>query len=220
MSAARVRRLDRAAWLMSRELEELGSDLREARLGAGLTLREVGARVGMAASVVLATERGRQPGPRPALLARHAAAVGMRARIKAYPDGEPLRDAASVALLAAFRQRLAPDVPFRAEQPVTSDASDQRAFDALLMLPPGCRSAVEVISRFHDCQAQLRQLHLKQRDGEVERMILVIKATQHNRRALATAAEVVGATFPLGTRRVMAALAAGRDPGGNGVALL
>jgi transcriptional regulator with XRE-family HTH domain len=204
---------------MQRDLAAAGDDLRSARLREGLTLREVGARVGVVPSVILKTERGLGPGPRPALLAAHATAVGMRARIKVYPEGEPIRDAVQVAMIGASRRRLPPDVPFRAEQPVTDEPGDRRAFDGLLLLP-GCRCAVEFTSRFHDCQAQLRELHLKVRDGDVDRLILVVKATHHNRRAIAAAADVVATSFPLGTRRVMAALTAGRDPGANGIVFL
>jgi transcriptional regulator with XRE-family HTH domain len=218
--AGRERRIERAVRLIQRDMDELGADLRSSRLAAGLTLREVGAAIGVSASVVLETELARRPGPRPPLLAAHAAAVGLRVRVRAYPEGEPLRDAGSVALAAAFRRRLSGDVVFRAEQPVTNDPSDQRAFDAVVLLRPDCRCAVEFVTRLHDCQAQLRQLHLKQRDGRLDRMIVVVKATRHNRRALAAAEDVLRATFPLGTRRVMAALADGRDPGADGVVLL
>jgi hypothetical protein len=43
--AGRERRIERAAWLMLRNLEEVGAELRNARLAAGLTLREVGERI-------------------------------------------------------------------------------------------------------------------------------------------------------------------------------
>jgi hypothetical protein len=50
--------------------------------------------------------------------------------------------------------------------------------------------------------------------------VLLIKATQHNREALASASDVVATTFPLGTRETFAALQIARDPGDNGIALL
>ena len=215
---SRERRLERAAWLMQRDIEQLGDDLRNARLDAGLTLREVGRQLGVSAATVLANERARPPGPRPDLLRRHAAAVGLRARIKVYPEGDPIRDAASIRLFDAFRARL-PRLRFRPEVPVRADQGDMRAWDGVGDLP-GCACAFEFVSRFHDCQAQLRTFELKLRDGTVDRLVLVVMATHANRRALRAARDVVAAAFPLTTRQVMAALSAGRDPGANGVVLL
>lgn len=217
--ANRERRLERATWLMQRDLQELGADLRSARLGAGLTLRDVAQAVGAVPSTVLNWERARPPGPRPAQIARHASAVGMRARIRAYPDGDPLRDTPSVRLIATFRARLPSRHRFRAEVPVSATAGDLRAWDGVLELP-GCAVATEFITRFHDCQAQLRALELKFRDGSVDRLIAVVAATHANRRALAAARDILAAALPLGTRKVMTALAAERDPGANGLVLL
>jgi transcriptional regulator with XRE-family HTH domain len=200
-------------------MQELGNDLRTARLSAGLTLREVAAAIGVAPTTVLRWERARLPGPRPEMVARHAAAVGMRVRIKAYPDGAPVRDAPSLRLAAAFRVRLPTRHPFRPEVPVSGTPGDRRAWDGVLDLP-GCSIGLEFVTRFHDCQAQIRGFQLKLRDGSVDRLIVVVAATHANRRALALARDVVTAAFPLATRAVMAALAADRDPGENGIVLI
>jgi hypothetical protein len=50
--------------------------------------------------------------------------------------------------------------------------------------------------------------------------VILIRATNHNRAALASAADVLATTFPLGTRATLAALSDGRDPGDNGIVLL
>ena len=143
----------------------------------------------------------------------------LRIRVKCYPDGDPIRDSVSVRLIGAFRARLPADHRFRPEVPVSQNPGDLRAWDGVLDLP-GCRCATEFVTRFHDCQAQLRAFELKLRDGSVDRLVLVGLATHANRRALALAQDVVDAAFPLGTRPVMAALMAGRDPGANGMVLL
>jgi transcriptional regulator with XRE-family HTH domain len=214
---SRERRLERAAWLMQRDIQQMADDLRNARLDAGLTLREVGRQLGVSAATVLAHERAQPPGPRPDLLSRHAAAVGLRARIRLYPEGDPIRDAASIRLIGAFRARL-PRLPFRPEVPVRADQGDMRAWDGVGDLP-SCVCAFEFVTRFHDCQAQLRAFELKLRDG-ADRLVIVVMATHANRRALSVARDIVAAAFPLKTRQVLAALSAGRDPGSNGVVLL
>lgn len=204
---------------MQRDLQQLGDDLRNARLDAGLTLREVGRQVGVCAATVLALERARLPGPRPEMLSRHAAAVGLRARIKVYPDGDPIRDAPSTRLIGAFRARLRSNPRFRPEVPVSVTPGDMRAWDGVLDLS-GCDCATEFVTRFHDCQAQLRAFELKLRDGSVDRLVVVVLASHSNRRALRAARDIVSAAFPLRTRQVMAALVVGRDPGANGIVLL
>lgn len=201
---------------MRRDLEDLGNDLRSARLANGLTMRAVGTRIGISPPSVLRIERGRfPPGAPPEVIARHAAAVGMRARIKVYPEGAPIRDAAQVALIGAFGKRLGPAAKLLIEQPVSPATGDLRAFDATLDLPGGC--GLEFVTRFHDCQSQLRQGLLKQRDSGLCRLIFVVRATHANRRAMAAAADVIATTFPLNTRAVMAALQAAKDPGANGL---
>jgi transcriptional regulator with XRE-family HTH domain len=218
---ARERRLERSAWLMQRDLVQLGNDLRQARIMAGQTLRAVAARIGTSPSSVLRTERARfPPGASPESIARHAAAVGMRARIKVYPEGPPIRDAAQIDLIRAFQARLAPETRrlFRLEQPVTTEMGDLRGFDATMEIAGGV--GLEFISRFYDCQAQLRAAHLKQRDSGIARLIFVVKDTHANRRAINAVRDVIQASYPFGTRRVMAALVAGRDPGANGVVFL
>jgi hypothetical protein len=70
-----------------------------------------------------------------------------------------------------------------------------------------------------DCQAQLRAAHLKQRDAELDRMVIVVKATRANRRALREAAPAIADAFPGSSRRLLAILAAGELPPSNGVIL-
>jgi transcriptional regulator with XRE-family HTH domain len=215
----RERRLPRATALIRADLTEAGSDLRTARLRAGLTAAAVAKAIGSSESTVLRTERAVRPGVRPDALARHAAALGLRARIRLYPDGDPIRDAAQVSVMRSFRERIGTSVPMLLEVPIQGNANDRRAFDAVLRLPT-CRCGVEFYTRFHDCQGQLRAAHLKFRDAGLDRLIIVVKATHANRRALAAAADIIATTFPLGTRQILSALAAGRDPGANGIVLL
>jgi hypothetical protein len=63
-------------------------------------------------------------------------------------------------------------------------------------------------------------MQLKQRDSGVPRMILLIAATERNRRLLRQLLPVLRVTFPLGTREVLDALRRGQDPGANGIVVL
>jgi hypothetical protein len=79
---------------------------------------------------------------------------------------------------------------------------------------------VEAISRLRDVQAQVRAAQLKRHDANIERLIVLVAATHANRRALAAAEPLLAAAFPVGSRRTLAALAAGLDPGGDAVVFL
>lgn len=216
--ASRERRLDRAARLIMRDVAELGRELRGARLSAGLTLRAVADAVGVSASTILRLEEGTASGISVATLARHAAAVGLRARLKAYLEGAPIHAAGQVGLIRDFTERF-PKLSLRLEVPVTDDPFDPRAFDATTRLgTEPC--ALEFLTRFRDTQGQLRPLLKKQSDAGIPRLIVVIRSTRGNRRAVAAAIDVMKDTFPAGTRGLFRALAANQDPGGNGIALL
>jgi len=212
----RERRNERASWLIRKDLVELGNDLRTARLANGLTMRAIANRIGVSPTTILRIERANFEGASPDVLARQAAAVGLRVRIRAYPEGPPLRDAPQIALERKFLELLGPGAPpLRLEQGVTDDPLDRRAFDATLDIPGGL--GLEFVTRFHDCQAQLRQGLHKQRDAGLARLVFVVKATHSNRHAVAAAADVIATTFPLGTRAVIKALREGKDPGANGL---
>ncbi len=98
-------------------------------------------------------------------------------------------------------------------------AQDLRAADAVIQSGT-VRIMVEAFTRLADAQAQLRAVHVKARDMGIGRVVIVVAATKANRRALAEAASVLAADFPLGTKATLAALTAGRDPGANGVVVI
>lgn len=215
--ANRERRLQRAEWHIQRDVREAADELRRARLAAGLTIRQVASLIGVGRTTVLRMEQGWLPGPRPMMLARHAAAVGLRARIRLYPGDGAVRDAGQVALIRRFRERIGNAGRWAFEVPIPRPG-DQRALDAVLTVPGG-RIGLEFYVRLADCQAQLRAAHLKQRDADLEGMVIVVKATHANRRALREAAPAISDTFPGSTRRLLAILAAGELPAANGVIL-
>jgi transcriptional regulator with XRE-family HTH domain len=197
---------------------ELGLELREARLARGLRLTDVARVANSSTSHVSRVELGLVPDLSIADAMRHGTVVGLRLHARFYPAGGGLRDAAQIDLLRRLRARIGDRWSWQLEAPLNI-AADLRAFDALLSNGE-TTVAVEAITRLRDAQAQLRAAALKQRDGGVLRLVLLIRATEHNRGALASAADVVATTFPLGTRATLAALSEGSDPGDNGIVLL
>jgi transcriptional regulator with XRE-family HTH domain len=216
--ANRISKLGEANSRARRLLADLGSELREARIGRGLRLMDVARAAGASASHISRIERGLTRDLGLLHLVRHGAVVGLKLHARFYPAGGGLRDAAQLDLLRHLRARIGDRWSWQLEAPL-SIAGDLRAFAALLTNGE-VTIAVEAITRLRDAQAQLRAAALKQRDGQVPRLVLLIKATDHNRAALASAADVLATTFPLGTRATLTALTQGADPGDNAIVLL
>jgi hypothetical protein len=146
-----------------------------------------------------------------------AAAVGLNVRLRAFPGGDAIRDAGQAHLLQRFRSRLHPALAWSTEVPLPIPG-DLRAWDALIR-GPGWRIGVEGETVLDDVQAIERRLALKERDGEVDRVILLVADTMRNRRALA-ATPAAFSDLPVRTRAVLAALRVGRDPGRSGIVIL
>jgi transcriptional regulator with XRE-family HTH domain len=196
----------------------LGEELREARLIAGLTQVEVGRAVGISGAQVSRIERGLVPGVQLQTFCRLLAVVGRELSARSYPAGPPVRDKAHLALLESLRERLPPTLRMRVEVPLGLPG-DQRALDARID-GTGVVVAVEAETRLRDMQAQLRAAVLKGQDSGSDRLILLVKGSRGNRLALRESLPLLAATFPVSNRAALAALAAGRDPGGNAIVVL
>ena len=196
----------------------MGRELRLARITAGRTQSEIAALLGTSESRLSAIERGRCPSATLLHLSRHAATVGLRLHVGAYPGGRRLLDAPQLALLNRFRARIAPAWRWEQEVPIPIEG-DLRAADARITTP-GCAIVVEAITRLADVQAQLRAAQLKRRDLSAQRLILLLAATGANRRAQREAGPVLPGALPIATRAALDALEAGRDPGGDALVLL
>jgi len=198
-------------------LSGLSSELREARLAAGLSQAHVAWAAGLTQSRVSRTERGQRLPPRLDELAQHCAALGLRLSLRAYPEGLPVRDAAQLHLLARFRSRLGPGLGWMSEVPIAGHG-DLRAWDALLRASETI--GVDAETRLRDIQALQRRTELKWRDSGVDKVVLVVAATKHNRAVLREHRLALASTLPLDTGAIMASLGAGEPPRANGIAIL
>ena len=192
------------------------ADLARARRGAGLSREAVGRAAGLSRSALERLETGAR---RLTVqeLAAVGAAVGLDVRLRAYPAGDAIRDAGQQRLLERLRSRLDPNSGWRTEVPLPIDG-DRRAWDAVIR---GIRwlAAVEAETVLDDLQAVDRRIALKQRDGGVDHVILLVADTRRNRRALAAAPHAFAA-FSRDARTVLCALRAGRDPGCSAILIL
>ena len=216
--ATRTRSLDEARRAWERTAREIGNELRTGRHILGATQSEIGTAIGTSGQEVCRRELGRTDRMTGDRLAVHAAAVGLKLVVKLYPLGGGIRDAAQARYVAAFVARVGRQWHVTLEAPIPI-AGDLRAVDVLLA-SERARIVVEVITRLADLQAQVRAAQLKARDIGATRLILVIAGTHANRNALASARSALVPAFDQDSRRLLADLAAGRDPGRDGIVVL
>jgi len=183
----------------------------------GTSQAALGRAIGVSRHRIGRVERGKAATPSLKYLSRHAALLGLRVSVKLYPIGGAIRDAAQAKYIEKFLARIGHSwrVSLEATLPMPGDL---RAIDVLL--DGVIVIAVEVITKLADLQAQLRAAQLKQRDIGAARLVIVVAGTHANRSALADARAILGTSFDLDTRRILAVLADGKDPGRDAIVVL
>jgi len=194
------------------------AELRTARLDRGLGGADIAREVGISPAQYSRIERGLTASVSIEAASVLLAAVGLELSVRADPGGEPLRDAAHVALIGRFKAvvhralRILTEVPFPAP-------GDRRAWD-VVVVGNGWRHGVEAETRPRDRQALERRLALKFRDGDVSSMSLLLLDSRYNRDFVRANSDVLSDRFPIAGRRALELLHAGVDPGGNAIILL
>ena len=188
-----------------------------------MTMEELGRRIGLSASQVSRIERGLHRHVTLEQLATMGAVAGLDVRLRAYPGPDPALGAPQTAVLGRLVARLPPTVRVQTEVGLPIP-TDQRAWDVMLL---GLRLGratqplpVDIETRFHDPQAQVRRVLLKLRDSQVPAVLLVLADTRLNRDAVRGAAAMFRGDFPVPARTALAALSRGDHPGGSSIVLL
>jgi transcriptional regulator with XRE-family HTH domain len=214
----RERRIDLGRRLARSALARIGEELRNARLAAGLTQRQVGAAAGISHAQVSRIELGRAPRVPYATLAVIAAVLGLDLPLRTFVSGDPIRDAAQLALLARLRAVIPDHLTWRSEV-LLKLPGDRRAWDG--EIGGGVwRLPVDAETRLHDVQALARREALKRRDDGNPTVLLLVADTRHNRRMLRLAAADLAAAFPLAGSIALASLRAGELPSASAIVLL
>jgi transcriptional regulator with XRE-family HTH domain len=195
----------------------LASELATSRRAIGISQREVARRVGASPQTIARAEAGEPSALTIDLAARLAPALGLQLAASLYPFGEPVRDTAHLGLISRFRARLHPGLRWRVEVPIPI-AGDPRSADALIEGGFGT-ALVEAETHLGDIQAIERKTAAKARDLGVERLILLVSDTRHNRSVTRLHPEL-RERFPVDTRTCLGSLGRGSDPGGDCLVVL
>ncbi len=193
-------------------------DLRSARHDRGLGGAEIARAAGISPAQYSRIERGLKAGLSIEELSVLLAAVGLELVVRTHPGGEPLRDAAHIALIDRLRLRVHRSLRFRTEVPFPAP-QDRRAWDVVIA-GPDWRHGVEAETRPRDRQALERRLALKLRDGDATSLSLLLLDSRHNREFVRANRDVLAERFPQPGRRALELLGAGANPGANSVILL
>src|SRR5688572_22572737 len=149
--ATSERAVDRGRRDAARHMQDIGRELREARLAAGLSQAKVGKAVGVSHSTISRIESALARDVPLIRLDLVAAVVGLRLSVRAFPMGRAVRDEAQLALVARLRTELHPSLAWRTEVPIPI-VGDLRAWDASIG-GPGWTVYVDAETRIRDVQA-------------------------------------------------------------------
>jgi transcriptional regulator with XRE-family HTH domain len=199
-------------------VEMVGRELRQARRQLGLSQQAIAVASETTRSKVSRVERTKDPGLSIADATAMLEAVGLDLSLKAYPGGEPARDAAHTALLERIHALLHPTLRWDTEVPLPIPG-DRRAWDAFIR-GDGWRAGVEAETHADDRQALERKVNLKVRDAGVSCVLVVLARTAANRRFIEANAVALQRRFPAGTRETLMALGDGRRPPDDAILLL
>jgi transcriptional regulator with XRE-family HTH domain len=197
----------------------IGSELRDTRMSAGLSLATVAHAAGMSAAQLGRIERAELEAPDLVQICRAARALGHIASVRLFPVGSPVRDAAHLALLQRFEARLGHPLRLVREVPLPIEG-DRRAWDGMVL---GAETPIftEAETHIHDAQALERGIGLKLRDDPRSSTVLLIASrTRHNRRVIDEHRESLRGLFPLDGGAILRAISAGRVPNAGGILLL
>jgi transcriptional regulator with XRE-family HTH domain len=199
-----------------------GTELRIARLAAGLTQQQLANRAGVSQSLVADAEAG-HPGLSLDVRCRMAAATGHELAMRLYPISSiPLRDSGQLRVAQTIAE--AASLALRTRFEVPTGPGPLHAADILL------ESAEEVlhieIERvLVDFQAQLRAAEIKRTslagsEARPVRLVIAVPASAANRRALDEHAGVIRRALPMSSRSIWLAIRTGRPLGADGLLLL
>lgn len=198
------------------------SELRNARMAAGLSLDQLAREVGWSATAVGRLDSGQRRDVGVVELSEIASVLGYEVSVGLHPIGDPVRDKGQLACGRRFDALLS-DRWRGTDETLLPGAGEQRAWDKLLRLvgvTPRYLVGVDIESRVWDVQAIVRRTRARERDGQVDHILIALADTAHNRRVIEELRSGLGPAYGTSTRVILRALRQGRPLPGSGVLLV
>jgi transcriptional regulator with XRE-family HTH domain len=195
----------------------LVTELRSERQVANVSQRTVARELDWQQSELNRLERFGFPNVSLVRLAEIAAVLGLRLTARLDRVGDPIRDGASQALIGRFTSLVGS--AYRITREALLPNGGQRSWDVLLRLGSHL-VGVEAVTRIRDVQALVRHTRLREREGGVEHILLVLSNSSHNRTLVGQLLEALGPRFATSPADIIRALKAGKPVPGSGVILL
>lgn len=196
-------------------------ELRTARRVAGLTHEEIARAIGLDRSIVTRLEQGAFEDLGIVRLSVIASVLGYEVSVGLHPIGDPVRDMGQLACGRRFEGSLS-DRWRVTDEALLPGQGEQRAWDKLLELvdtAPRYLVGVDIESRVWDLQAIVRRTRLRERDGKVDHILIVLADTAHNRRIAEELRSALGPDYQTGARSILGSLRRGERLAGSGVVL-
>jgi transcriptional regulator with XRE-family HTH domain len=210
------RRSDLALADARRMAATIASDVRAARIAAGISQATAARAAGMSQAQWGRLERGDLERPDLVQLCRAGRALGWKGSWRYFPVADPVRDAPQLHLLRRFEAVLGVPLQMRREVLLPGDG-DLRAWDGMVH-GDGRPFVVEGESHAGDLQALERRLRLKLRDDpRVDVLVLALTRSAHHRAFLRAHREALRDLLPLDGAAILAALRDGRRPSASGI---
>ena len=155
-------------------------------------------------------------------LSEMASLLGKELSLGLHQLGDPIRDKGHQALAKRFSAILSPAWSVTSET-LLPLAGDLRAWDKLLRLvgaTPRHLVGVDLETRIRDIQALVRRTRGRERDGEVDAILILLSDSTTNRRLVTELRETLGPAYATGSRTLLKALREGSALIGSGVVLL
>jgi hypothetical protein len=154
-------------------------------------------------------------------LSEIASILGLELSIGQHDVGDPVRDKGQQALGKRFDAL--PSSAWRlTSETLLPTPGDRRSWDRLLRLlrDGGQLVGTELETRIRDVQALVRRTRLRERDGGVDVILIVLSDSAHNRSLVDELRLALGPAYATPPRAILAALRAGRPLPGSGVILI
>lgn len=198
------------------------AELRDMRITLGISQPKMANELGCSQASLWRLEANQVAEVTVGRLAEMASILGLELAMTLYPIGDPIRDKGQQAVGDRFDRLLA--FVWR----VTSETllpmpGDQRAWDRLLRLtgmPVRHLVGVDLETRIRDVQYLVRRTRLRERDGGVDAILIVLSDSATNRRLVGQLREALGPAYATPPRLILHALRHGTPLPGSGVILV